>query len=136
MATILFALDDGPYGSERPYNALRHAPAVSRLDDTQVRVFLTADATACAVAGQAPLEGFYSIERIPERSAREESVGRHMRVVPGRPGLGVREIGGRLRAGLHGRARAVDGRSGQGADLLAGIRPPARRRRPRTAKGA
>lgn len=64
MATILFALNDGPYGSERPYNALRHALALARRDDTQVRVFLTADATACAVAGQAPPEGYYSLERM------------------------------------------------------------------------
>ncbi len=64
MQTILFALNDGPYGSERPYNALRHALALSRRDDTQVRVFLTADATACAVAGQTLPEGYYSIERL------------------------------------------------------------------------
>lgn len=64
MASVLFVLNDGPYGSERSYNALRHAMAVSKQPDTQVRLFLTADATACALAGQRPPEGYYSIERM------------------------------------------------------------------------
>ncbi|GAB4246749.1 MAG: hypothetical protein Kow00122_03880 [Thermoleophilia bacterium] len=64
MTTVLIALHDAPYGSERAYNGLRHALALARRDDTNVRVFLTADATTCAVAGQAPPEGYYSIERM------------------------------------------------------------------------
>ncbi len=62
MSLILFVLNDAPYGNERPYNALRHALAVAKLPDTEVRVFLMADATACAVAGQVTPEGYYSIE--------------------------------------------------------------------------
>lgn len=64
MASVLFVLNDGPYGTERSYNALRHALAVAKLEGAEVRVFLTADATACAVAGQRPPEGYYSIERM------------------------------------------------------------------------
>ena len=64
MASVLFVLNDGPYGSERSYNALRHAMAVAKKDGAQVKVFLTADATACALAGQSPPEGYYSIERM------------------------------------------------------------------------
>lgn len=64
MASVLFVLNDGPYGSERSYNALRHALAVAKLAGTEVRLFLTADATACALAGQCPPEGYYSIERM------------------------------------------------------------------------
>jgi uncharacterized protein involved in oxidation of intracellular sulfur len=62
MSSLLFVLNDGPYGSERAYNALRHAMAVAKLPDTEVRVYLMADATACAVAGQATPDGYYSIE--------------------------------------------------------------------------
>jgi uncharacterized protein involved in oxidation of intracellular sulfur len=62
MASVLFVLNDAPYGSERVYNALRHAMALVKLFDTEVRVFLMADATACAVAGQVTPEGYYSIE--------------------------------------------------------------------------
>jgi uncharacterized protein involved in oxidation of intracellular sulfur len=64
MTSVLFVLNDGPYGSERSYNALRHATAVARQDGAEVRLFLTADATTCALAGQRPPEGYYSIERM------------------------------------------------------------------------
>ena len=46
------------------YNALRHALAVAQVPETEVRVFLMADATACAVAGQVTPEGYYSIESL------------------------------------------------------------------------
>lgn len=64
MSSFLFVLNDSPYGSERPYNALRHAMAVSKQDGAVVKVFMMADATACAVSGQEPPEGYYSIERM------------------------------------------------------------------------
>ena len=64
MASMLFVLNDAPYGSERSYNALRHAMAVVKQPDTDVRVFLVADATTCALAGQKTPEGYYSIERM------------------------------------------------------------------------
>ena len=64
MASVLFVLNDGPYGSERSYNALRHALAVAKQEGAEVKLFLTADATACALAGQRPPEGYYSVERM------------------------------------------------------------------------
>ena len=64
MASVLFVLNDAPYGSERSYNGLRHAMAVAKQDDVDVRVFLVADATTCALAGQKTPEGYYSIERM------------------------------------------------------------------------
>jgi uncharacterized protein involved in oxidation of intracellular sulfur len=62
VTSLLFVLNDAPYGSERVYNAMRHALAVAKMPDTEVRVFLMADATACAIAGQVTPEGYYSIE--------------------------------------------------------------------------
>jgi len=62
MASVLFVLNDAPYGNERTYNGLRHAMALSKVPDTEVRLFLMADATACAVAGQKTPDGYYSIE--------------------------------------------------------------------------
>lgn len=64
MASVLFVLNEGPYGSERSYNALRHAMAICKQPDTEVKVFLMADATTCALAGQKTPEGYYSIERM------------------------------------------------------------------------
>lgn len=64
MASVLFVLNEGPYGSERSYNGLRHATAMSRQPDTEVKVFMMADATACALAGQKTPDGYYNIERM------------------------------------------------------------------------
>jgi uncharacterized protein involved in oxidation of intracellular sulfur len=64
MPSVLFVLNEGPYGSERSYNALRHAMAVSKQPDTEVKVFLLADATTCALPDQKTPDGYYSIERM------------------------------------------------------------------------
>lgn len=56
----LFILNDAPYGSERSYNALRLARAVSRREGDSVRVFLIGDAVACAKAGQKVPDGCYN----------------------------------------------------------------------------
>ena len=62
MTSLLYILNEGPYGSERSYNALRHAMAMAEQPDVRVRVLLMADATGCALAGQKTPEGHYSIE--------------------------------------------------------------------------
>jgi uncharacterized protein involved in oxidation of intracellular sulfur len=64
MASALFVLNEGPYGSERSYNGLRHAMVMSRQPDTEVKVFLMADATTCALAGQKTPDGYYNVERM------------------------------------------------------------------------
>ncbi len=62
MANILFIVNDAPYGSERPYNALRLAGTLAGKESQAVRVFLMADAVACAKAGQKVPEGYYNIQ--------------------------------------------------------------------------
>ena len=63
MSKILFILNDPPYGTERSYNALRLARNILKKGEGQVelRVFLMADASACAKAGQKVAQGFYNI---------------------------------------------------------------------------
>ncbi|MCE9571406.1 MAG: DsrE family protein [Rhodocyclales bacterium] len=56
----LFILNDAPYGTERSYNGLRLAKAVSKLADQQVQVFLMGDAVACAKDGQKVPAGYYN----------------------------------------------------------------------------
>jgi uncharacterized protein involved in oxidation of intracellular sulfur len=64
----LIVLNDPPYGSERPYNALRLAASLRKNDPAgEVALFLMADAVACARAGQRTPEGFYNIERMLKR---------------------------------------------------------------------
>ena len=56
----LFILNDAPFGSERSYNGLRLARALSKEPEQRVRVFLMGDAVACAKAGQKVPAGYYN----------------------------------------------------------------------------
>ena len=66
----LFILNDAPYGSERSYNGLRLAGALSKAPDTEVRVFLLGDAVACAKVGQKVAAGSYNIQLMLNRVVR------------------------------------------------------------------
>ena len=61
---VLVIVNDQPYGSERPYNALRLAGALSKREGVELRVFLLGDAVSCAVAGQQLAEGHYHLDRM------------------------------------------------------------------------
>ena len=61
---VLLIVNDQPYGSERPYTALRLAGALSKRDDVELRVFLFGDAVACAVSGQQLPDGHYHLDRM------------------------------------------------------------------------
>ena len=60
----LFIINDSPYGSERPYNALRLALNLVKRPEVRVRVFLMGDGVNCAVAGQKTPDGYYNVERM------------------------------------------------------------------------
>jgi len=62
--TYLFIINDAPYGSERPYNALRLALNLAKRSEARVRVFLTGDGVFCARKGQKTPDGYYNIERM------------------------------------------------------------------------
>ena len=61
---VLLILNDAPYGTERSYNGLRLAQALAKIENTTVKVFLIADAVACAKQGQTTPEGYYNIGRM------------------------------------------------------------------------
>lgn len=62
---ILFIIHDPPYGSERPYQALRLAAALMQSDvEVEISVYLTADAVLCAKRGQQTPDGYYNVERM------------------------------------------------------------------------
>ena len=69
----LFILNDPPYGTERSFNALRLAKALAGKDEP-VRVFLMADAVACATAGQKVPQGYYNLELMVKAVARKGKV--------------------------------------------------------------
>lgn len=64
METYLFIINNGPYGDERPYNALRLAMNLAKREETRVNVFMLGDGVACARKGQKTPEGYYNIERM------------------------------------------------------------------------
>jgi uncharacterized protein involved in oxidation of intracellular sulfur len=59
---VLVIINDPPYGTERAYNGMRLAISCAKQDGVQVRVFLMADAVACAKAGQRTPKGYYNLE--------------------------------------------------------------------------
>lgn len=64
----LFILNDPPYGTERCYNALRLAHALLKNDpESEVTVFLIADAVIAAKASQKTPDGYYNAERMLKR---------------------------------------------------------------------
>jgi uncharacterized protein involved in oxidation of intracellular sulfur len=73
MVRILFVLNDPPYGTERSYNALRLAGTLCRTEGEEVRLFLVGDAAACAKAGQKVPEGFYNVQLMIGKVARNGS---------------------------------------------------------------
>jgi len=69
----LFILNDAPYGSERSYNGLRLAGALSKAEGEELKLFLFGDAASCAKRGQKVAEGFYNIEIMLGRVARNKA---------------------------------------------------------------
>jgi uncharacterized protein involved in oxidation of intracellular sulfur len=64
----LFIVNDPPYGTERVYNALRLAHALTKkAPEMEVTVFLMADAVLAAKAGQKTPDGYYNVERMLKR---------------------------------------------------------------------
>ncbi len=70
----LLIVNDGPYGNERPYNALRLALNLMKRPEVNVRIFLMGDGVNCAVCGQKTPDGYYSVERMLQSIARRGEV--------------------------------------------------------------
>jgi uncharacterized protein involved in oxidation of intracellular sulfur len=75
MSSLLFIVNDAPYGNERAYNALRLAGTLANREDQQVRLFLMADAVGCAKAGQKVPEGYYNVQLMLGKVLRKGEVG-------------------------------------------------------------
>lgn len=71
MGKTLFILNDPPYGTERTYNGLRLAGALSKREGEQIHVFLIGDAASAAKRGQHVPNGFYNVETMLHAVARK-----------------------------------------------------------------
>lgn len=115
----LFILNDAPYGSERTYNALRLAGALSKAEGIEVKVFLIGDASMCAKAKQRVPEGFYNIELMLDRVVHSGAqIGVCATCMDAR-GLAEAElIAGARRSSMPELYNAVDAMGGQGDRVL------------------
>jgi len=71
---FLFVINNGPYGDERPFNALRQALNLVKRAEASVRVFLIGDGVNCAIANQKTPQGYYNVERMLKSLARRGEV--------------------------------------------------------------
>lgn len=71
---FLFIINDGPYGKEHPYNALRLALNLVKREQVRVRIFLVGDGVNCAIANQTTPDGYYNIGRMLKPIARRGDV--------------------------------------------------------------
>jgi uncharacterized protein involved in oxidation of intracellular sulfur len=67
----LFIFNDSPYGSQRAYNGLRLALALSR--HQAIRVFLLGDGVTCALAGLVPVDPDYNPQEMLKAIAASNS---------------------------------------------------------------
>lgn len=67
---MLLVLNEAAYGSDKTFNALRLAIALSRRVDVEARVFLMGDAVTCAISGQKTPDGYYTLDRMLRTFAR------------------------------------------------------------------
>jgi len=72
---VLFVINDPPYGTERAYNALRHANAMAKLPDGTTKIFFMADAVHCARRGQRVPQGYYNVEHMVTIAVRHQVEG-------------------------------------------------------------
>ena len=71
---ILLVINDGPYGDERSYNALRLGLNLLKRPEVAVRIFLIGDGVACARRGQTTPDGYYNVERMVKALAHRGEV--------------------------------------------------------------
>ena len=72
---VLMILHEGPYGTEKSFQALRLADAFLKIEeDLDLTVYLTADGVMCAKKGQQTPDGYYNVERMLRPILRKGSV--------------------------------------------------------------
>jgi len=71
---FLLIINDGPYGSERAYNALRLSLSLIKQPEITVRICLFGDGVQCAVSGQDTPQGYYNVGRMIRSLAARGSV--------------------------------------------------------------
>jgi uncharacterized protein involved in oxidation of intracellular sulfur len=71
---ILLIINNGPFGDERPFNALRLAVNLVKRPGVNVRVYLTGEGVECAAKNQRAPEGNYNIKGMMKSLAKRAEV--------------------------------------------------------------
>ncbi len=69
--SYLFIVNEPPYGSELPYNALRLAMTLQKEQEATVNIFFMGDSVICALKNQKTPDGYYNMERMVKSVARK-----------------------------------------------------------------
>lgn len=71
MKTLII-INDGPYGTEKAYNALRITNQLNKdFPEKEVVIFLMADGVNCAIPNQNTPNGYYNIENMLKLSTNK-----------------------------------------------------------------
>ncbi len=71
MKTLII-INDGPYGTEKAFNALRIANQMNKdFPEIEIVIFLMADGVNCAIPNQNTPNGYYNIERMLKLSTNK-----------------------------------------------------------------
>jgi uncharacterized protein involved in oxidation of intracellular sulfur len=65
MEKVTIIINDAPYGTEKPWNALRLTGALLAISkEIKINIFLMGDAVSLAKAGQSVPSGYYNLEQM------------------------------------------------------------------------
>ncbi|MBI1820291.1 MAG: DsrE family protein [Nitrospirae bacterium] len=67
MDMITLIIQDTPYGTEKPWNALRLAQALMTAEETRLNIFLLGDGVGMAKLGQEVPAGYYNLGKMLEQ---------------------------------------------------------------------
>lgn len=68
---LIIYCNESPYGSEKPYNALRLAMTLQKEQNAIVNMFFMGDSVVCAMKNQKTPDGYYNIERMVKAVSRK-----------------------------------------------------------------
>jgi uncharacterized protein involved in oxidation of intracellular sulfur len=75
MNQYTIIVNDAPYGTEQSYNGLRTVMALQKRENIEIKLFLMADATFCALSDQKTPDGYYNISRMIKSIIKKGSIG-------------------------------------------------------------
>jgi len=74
MKTLII-INDAPYGTEKAFNGLRLANQILKdAENSEIVIFLMADAVTCALPNQKTPDGYYNIERMLKLFVQKKGV--------------------------------------------------------------